>query len=118
MAQQSNQVMNGRPCGDCCPIKTARCDQKCKLCPGYYADDGMHDHVDVEDEGNDACHYCKNHDGLVQSKRTGIIVCGEGCDDMPRHDDGVAEWDDMPPSNENEPLNLNEKEEDSDMDME
>ena len=74
----------------------------------------MHDLVYVDGKGeNEVCHYCGNGGDLDQSKRTGIMVCQEGCDDTPLNFWGDEEADEEA----DDSLNLNEKE-DSDMDIE
>jgi len=57
--------------------------EKCLLCDGYFADDGVNDCLDMEDnDEKELCSLCgAGYYGLVRNKGTGDVVCGaDGCE--------------------------------------
>jgi len=62
---------------------------ECLLCDGYFADDGVNDRLDMDDDENEYCSLCgAGCYGLVKMKDTGDVVCADGCDDESR-----VEWE-------------------------
>lgn len=69
---------------DCSKKKTDVFTNKCAICDGYFADDGLNDIFYVEEKPNrptGACHLCGNLDGIVQMKGTGEFICEGACDE-------------------------------------
>ena len=58
--------------------------EKCKICDGYYKDDGLNDILFIEEEPNNrkaSCELCKKSEDIVQMKGTGQYICQNACDD-------------------------------------
>ena len=58
--------------------------EKCKICDGYYKDDGLNDILFIEEEPNNrkaSCELCKKSVDIVQMKGTGQYICQNACDD-------------------------------------
>ena len=69
---------------DCSKKKTDVFTEKCAICDGYFADDGLNDIFYVEEKPNRPkcpCHLCGNTDGVVQMKGTGEFMCEDACDE-------------------------------------
>lgn len=59
-------------------------NEKCSICPGYYADDGLNDILFIEEAPNNrnaSCDLCKKTNDIVQMKGTGQYICQNACDD-------------------------------------
>jgi hypothetical protein len=74
--------------------------QKCKLCDGYFNDDGLGDILFVQEDPNNQeaeCSLCGKSEDIVQMKGTGQYLCGNACDEEEEEsgeveeEEGVAE---------------------------
>ena len=57
---------------------------KCRLCDGYFNDDGMGDILFIEEAPNNKtaqCDLCGKDKGIVQMKGSGQFLCEDACDD-------------------------------------
>ena len=69
---------------DCVAIQDDVFTEKCSICPGYYADDGLNDILFIEESPNNrraTCDLCKETKDIVQMKSTGQFICQNACDE-------------------------------------
>jgi hypothetical protein len=70
--------------------------EKCKICDGYYKDDGLNDILFIEEEPNNRkayCELCKKSVDIVQMKGTGQYICQNACDDDEEEDEEKEDGD-------------------------
>ena len=75
---------------DCVAIQNEEFTEKCSICPGYYADDGLNDILFIEENPNNrfgTCDLCKTTTNIVQMKSTGQYICQNVCDEDDEDDD-------------------------------
>jgi hypothetical protein len=81
---------------DCVINEDDEHNEKCSICPGYYADDGLNDILFIEEAPNNrnaSCDLCKKTNDIVQMKGTGQYICQNACDDEDEDDDEETEED-------------------------
>ena len=64
--------------------------KKCRLCDGYFDDDGFSDILFVQEEPNNQeaeCDLCGKTKDVVQMKGSGQYLCGNACDEDEDEDD-------------------------------
>jgi len=67
---------------DCSPIKDAKFTEKCSICSGYFADDGLNDVYFLNENGGvGSCNLCKKTENICIMKGTGQYVCVNACDE-------------------------------------
>jgi len=69
---------------DCSPVMDDTYTEKCNICSGYYADDGLNDILFIEEKPNNKraiCDLCKKTINIVQMKGTGQYICQNSCDE-------------------------------------
>ena len=86
---------------DCVKNKDQEYTDKCKICDGYFADDGLNDILLIEESPNNrnaSCELCKNTRGIVQMKGTGQYICQNSCDESvdesENENESIGEYDD------------------------
>mgnify|MGYP001151480888 CR=1 FL=1 len=75
---------------DCVAIQDDEFTEKCSICDGYYADDGLNDILFIEETPNNktgSCDLCKKTTNIVQMKSTGQFICQNACDESEDSDD-------------------------------
>jgi hypothetical protein len=82
---------------DCSPTEDDEHTEKCMLCDGYFADDGLNDcyNLDDNDEGG-WCSLCNKHSdqvNLVKMKDTGEVICTGACDESEDESDAEESED-------------------------
>jgi hypothetical protein len=67
---------------DCSPVKDAKFTEKCSICSGYFADDGLNDVYFLNENGGvGSCNLCKKTENVCIMKGTGQHVCINACDE-------------------------------------
>jgi hypothetical protein len=69
---------------DCVAVQDDEFTEKCSICLGYYADDGLNDILFIEESPNNqrgTCDLCKETTNIVQMKSTGQFICQNACDE-------------------------------------
>ena len=64
--------------------------QKCKICDGYFNDDGFGDLLFIEEPPNNFnhdCEICGKKTNIVQMKSSGQYICASACDESDEDSD-------------------------------
>jgi hypothetical protein len=77
---------------DCSPVKDAKFTEKCSICSGYFADDGLNDVYFLNENGGvGSCNLCKKTENVCIMKGTGQHVCINACDEEEEEEDVLDE---------------------------
>ena len=67
---------------DCSPIRDTEFTEKCSICSGYFADNGVNDiYFLSENGGAGSCNLCKKTQNVCIMKGTGQYVCVNACNE-------------------------------------
>ena len=67
---------------DCSPIRDTKFTEKCSICSGYFADNGVNDIYFLSENGGvGSCNLCKKTQNVCIMKGTGQYVCVNACDE-------------------------------------
>ena len=67
---------------NCSPIKNDISTEKCSLCDGYFADNGINDLYFLEENNESGtCSLCGKEENICIMKGSGQFICMNACDD-------------------------------------
>ena len=69
---------------NCSENRTEDYTEKCRICDGYFIDDGLNDILFIEEKPNNkkhSCDLCKKEKNIVQMKSNGQYICSNACDE-------------------------------------
>ena len=72
-----------------CSAKKLDKNEKCRICDGYYVDDGLNDILFIEESPNkerNHCSLCNKNQNIVRMKSNGQYICQNACDESESDD--------------------------------
>jgi hypothetical protein len=97
---------------DCSPVKDAKFTEKCSICSGHFADDGLNDVYFLNENGGvGSCNLCKKTENVCIMKGTGQYVCINACDEEEEEEEEEVEKTRIPVKEEEEVETEEEEEE-------
>ena len=97
---------------DCSPVKDAKFTEKCSICSGYFADDGLNDVYFLNENGGvGSCDLCKKTENVCIMKGAGQYVCINACDEEEEEEEEEEVEKTRIPVKEEEEVETEEEEE-------